>query len=84
MTLMEQITSRISLLLAGAILLAAALVLATIQQPEDCNPPELLRPHTVAAAAADSPAPTLAPPQKVVFVHVEADKSDIEVGWAEN
>ena len=78
---MEQITSRVSLILAGATLLAATLVLTTIHQPEDCNPPDVLRPHP---AAAGAPTPTLAPPQKVVFVHVEADKSDIEVGWAEN
>jgi hypothetical protein len=80
---MERITSRLSLILAGAILLAAALMLTTIHQPEDCTPPSAVGPHA-RAAAIDSPAPTLAPPQKVVFVRVEADKSDIEVGWAEN
>jgi hypothetical protein len=79
---MERTTSRISLILAGAILMAAALMLTTIRQSEDCSPPNILKPH--ADAAANAPAPTLAPPQKVVFVRVEADKSDIEVGWAEN
>jgi hypothetical protein len=28
--------------------------------------------------------PTLAPPQNVVFVRVEADKQGLEIGWAEN
>jgi hypothetical protein len=81
---MERITSRLSLILAGAILLAAAVALTTIRRPEDCRPPDILRSHANAAMAADAPTPTLAPPQKVVFVRVETDKSDIEVGWAEN
>jgi hypothetical protein len=79
---MEQITSRISVLLAGAILLVAALALTTIR-PEECSPPDILKPPMTAAIAAGAPTPTLAPPQKVVFVHVEADRSDIVVGWAE-
>jgi len=81
---MERITSRISLILAGAILLAVALLLTTIRQPDSCSPPDILRAHKDAVAAASAPTPTLAPPQKVVFVQVEADKSDIVVGWAEN
>ena len=81
---MKRITSRISLILTGAILLATVPVLMTIHRPDDCRPPDVLKPHTVAAATADAPTPTLAPPLKVVFVRVEADKSDIEVGWAEN
>jgi hypothetical protein len=28
--------------------------------------------------------PTPAPPQKMVVVHVEADRTDLEIGWAEN
>jgi hypothetical protein len=44
----------------------------------------VLQPRSDAATVADAPAPTLAPPLKVVFVRVEADKSDLEVGWAEN
>jgi hypothetical protein len=81
---MERITSRISLILTGSILLAAAVVLTTINQPDDCSPPNILKPRADAMVAADSPTPTLAPPQKVVLVQVEADKSDIEVGWADN
>ena len=80
---MEQITSRISLLLTGAILLAAAMALTTIR-PDECSPPDILKPPATAATAADAPKPTLAPPQKVVFVHVESDRSDIVVGWADN
>jgi hypothetical protein len=80
---MERTTSRISLVLAGAILLAAGVALTTVRPPEDCRPPEIVKSHAI-ATAADAPTPTLAPPQKVVFVRVEADKSDIEVGWAEN
>jgi hypothetical protein len=80
---MAQNTSR-SLILAGVILIAAAVTLATIRQPEDCGPPSGVRPNASAVAAANSPTPTLAPPQKLVLVRIEADKSDIEVGWAEN
>jgi hypothetical protein len=80
---MEQTASRICWILTGAILLTAALMLTSIR-PEECSPPDVFRPHTNAVAAANAPSPTLAPPVKVVFVHVEADKSDIEVGWATN
>ena len=80
---MERITSRISLILTGVVLLAAALALATVRQPDDCRP-DVLQPRIAAAIPADSPRPTLAPPQNVVLVQVEADKSDIEVGWAEH
>jgi hypothetical protein len=80
---MERNTCR-SLVLAGVILIAAAFLLATVDQPEDCSLRVAHRPHVDAVAAASAPTPTLAPPQKVVLVRVEADKSDIEVGWAEN
>jgi hypothetical protein len=71
----------ISFLLTGAIVSAAMTFLAT-SRVEYCGQPETLRPQT--QAAAKGPSPTLAPPQKVVVVYVEADKPDIEVGWAKN
>ena len=81
---MKQLPSRISLALSVVVLLAIAWALATIRQPDDCSPAAMVRLRVAVRTAAGAPAPTLAPPQKVVLVHVEADRSDIEVGWAEN
>ncbi len=81
---MRQAIFRSSPILSGTIFLTAALALATLHRSEDCAPPDVSRSHQATATVADGPTPTLAPPQKVVFVRVEADKSDIEVGWAEN
>jgi hypothetical protein len=69
------------LLLTGAILAAAMTMLAS-GGPEYCGRPVPVGPPIGAATAANAPTPTLAPPQKVVFVRVEADKSDLEIGWA--
>jgi hypothetical protein len=80
---MRSIVARVPLALTGAILLVAMFLLAA-SRLEYCGQPESLRPQSDAAAAAESQGPTLAPPQKVVFVQVEADKSDLEIGWAEN
>ena len=82
---MEQIASRISLILAGVILLAAALALTTIQPARRVQPAG----HSRGRTGLRRPQPMRRTrrsrlPQKVVFVHVEADKSDIVVGWAEN
>ena len=71
------------MVLTGAILLAMTAVLAT-SRPEDCGPLDIPRPHVESAASASAPTPTLAPPQNLVFVRVESDKPDIQVGWAEN
>jgi hypothetical protein len=78
----KPIASRFALILTGTILLATMVVLAT-SRPEDCDPVDIPPPH-VKATAADAPTPTLAPPQTLVFVRVESDKPDIQVGWAEN
>lgn len=81
---MRQAIFRSSPILSGTIFLTAALALATLHRSEDCIrrtfrgrikrqqpwPMDRRRPSRL--------------PQKVVFVRVEADKSDIEVGWAEN
>ena len=80
---MRSIASRISLILTGSILLAGMLLLAA-GRLEYCGRPEVLRPPSDTLTAADTPMPTLAPPLKVVFLRVEADKSDLEVGWLEN
>jgi hypothetical protein len=80
---MKSTASFIPLVLAGAILTVAMVVLCA-GRLEYCGQPEAMRPRSVAGAATDSQGPTLAPPQKVVFVQVEADKPDLEIGWLEN
>ncbi len=80
---MKSIASRVPLILTGVILLAAMILLAA-GRLEYCGQPEALRPRIDAVAAAESRRPTLAPPQKVVFIRVEADKPDLEIGWVEN
>jgi len=80
---MKPIASRFALILAGTILFGMIAVLAT-SQSEDCSPVDIPRPHVAAAAPADARTPTPAPPQNLVFVRVESDKPDIQVGWAEN
>ena len=79
---MKSIVSRIPLILTGIILLAATTLLST-RRLEYCGQPEALRPRINAAAVAETRGPTLAPPQKVVFVEVEADKPNLEIGWAD-
>ena len=77
---MKRIACRLPWLFNGVVLLAAVTLLAAARL-EYCGQPEALRPrHNM---AADTRGPTLAPPQKVVFVQIEADKPDLEVGWAE-
>lgn len=82
MTRMKVITSYICLILTGSILLTGLLLLTGWL--ECCGPSEVPQPQVAAVTAADAPTPTLAPPLQVVFVHVEADTSDLEVGWQEN
>jgi hypothetical protein len=80
---MKPIASRLALILAGTILFAAMVVLAT-SRPEDCSPLDIPKPHVGAAASANAPTPTLAPRQNLMFVRVESDRPDIQVGWAED
>jgi hypothetical protein len=81
---MKSFASRVSLVVTGVVLLSVALALANVHRAEECRPSDCLAPRTPSVAMAGSPAPTLAPPQKVVMVQIETDKSDIEVSWAEN
>jgi hypothetical protein len=80
---MKSITSHIPLIVTTTILLVAMLLLST-GRLEYCGQPEALRPRIDVAAAAERRGPTPAPPPKIVVVHVEADRSDLEIGWAEN
>jgi hypothetical protein len=80
---MKSIASRVPVILAGMVLLSVVVLLAT-SRLEYCGQPEALRPRIEAVVAAKTAWPTLAPPKKVVFIHVEADKPDLEVSWAEN
>lgn len=80
---MTQAAARLPVILAGAILLAGALLLCN-HTPEYCGRtwPGV---HSLRmASTASLTVPTLAPPQKMVVVRVEADKSDLEIQWGEN
>jgi hypothetical protein len=77
---MKPFTPPICLLLTGCILLAGLLLLTT-SRLEYCGRTDVLQPHANAEMVTNGPTPTLAPPLKVVFVRVEADKSDLEVAW---
>jgi hypothetical protein len=79
---MKPIASRLALVLSDMILLAVLVVLAT-GHSEDCSPPVIPASPASAVAAAGTPTPTLAPQHRLVFVRVESDKPDIQVGWAE-
>ncbi len=79
---MRSIASRVALVLTGVVLTAMMIVLATCR-PDDCGRVDFPK-RAAAAVVAAGPTPTLAPPQKVVFLRVESDKPDIQVGWAEN
>jgi hypothetical protein len=80
---MKLIVACLPLTLTAAILLATAMFLAS-SRLEYCDQPEALRPHTDSAIALEACLPTLAPPQKVVYLHVEADKPDLQISWAGN
>jgi hypothetical protein len=80
---MKLIASRFALALAGMILITMTVALAT-SRPDDCGLLTCPRPHATATATAGAPTPTLAPSQNLVFVRVESDKPDIQIGWAEN
>jgi hypothetical protein len=82
-TCMKSLAARVPLLLTAMILFSAAVLLAT-SRLEYCGQPEALQPRAEVAVAAKTQWPTLAPPQKTVFVRVEVDKPDLEVGWATN
>jgi hypothetical protein len=76
-----KLPARLSFLLTGIILSAVMVILAT-SRPEYCGQPSPAMPQL--PVAVDASSPTLAPPQKVVVLCVEADKPDIEIGWAKN
>jgi hypothetical protein len=80
---MRSVTSSLSLFLTGAILALTLAVLA-LDRPEYCGQPKAARSRVNVATAAGVHWPTLAPPQKTVVVRVEADRSDLEIGWVEN
>jgi hypothetical protein len=80
---MRSIASRVPLILAGVVLLSTAVLLST-GRLEYCGQPEALQPRVEAVVAAKTAWPTLAPPKNVVFIQVETDKPDLEVGWANN
>jgi hypothetical protein len=80
---MKQRTSRIFLILACGMLAGVLLVLAT-SRPESHRPTPAQQPPAAAVSQAPVGEPTLAPPREVVYIQVQADKSGLEVGWADN
>ncbi|MEN6452259.1 MAG: hypothetical protein ABFC96_17345 [Thermoguttaceae bacterium] len=80
---MKRIRSHLPLALTVTVLMAAMCLLAN-GGPEYCGRSCSPASQRTWALAANAPAPTLAPPQKVVIVQVEADKADLEVGWVED
>jgi hypothetical protein len=80
--LMELRLSHISRVLCAGVLIVAGGVLASVQW-DDCRP-VISKLSGEAASACCSPSPTLAPRPEAVVIHVEADKSDIQVSWADN
>jgi hypothetical protein len=83
MLFMKSVASHFPLLVTTALLFACMIGLATARM-EYCGQPEALRPRCPSLTAMETRSPTLAPPHELVFVHVEADKPDLEVGWAGN
>jgi hypothetical protein len=77
---MKSFSPYFCLILTGGLLMAGVMLLYT-GRLEYCGRAEVLNPHVNVQTVANAPAPTLAPPRKVVFVQVEADKSDLEVTW---
>ena len=80
---MKQITSRISLILAGGALAGVLVVLATSRQ-ESHGPTPAPRPPIAAISQIPVGEPTPAPLREVVYIQIQADKSGLEVGWADN
>ena len=80
---MKSLAASIPLMLTGAVLSAMAILLGAIRL-EYCGQPEALRPRNNAPNSTETDSPTLAPPGKVVFLQIEADKPDLEIGWMEN
>jgi hypothetical protein len=77
---MKSFAPPICLIVTGCLMLAGFLLL-TAGHLEYCGTTDLSQPQVSTQAATGAPAPTLAPPAKVVFVRVEVDKSDLEVAW---
>ena len=79
---MKQRTSRIFLLLACGVLVGILVVLAA-SRPECHSPTPVPQPPASAVSQAPVGEPTPAPPREVVYIQVQADKSGLEVGWAD-
>ncbi len=78
---MQRLVSGGLWLFTCGILTAVFVALAT-HRFEICD--ETPRPPACAATTANAPAPTPAPPRQVVTLQIQADKSGLEVSWADN
>jgi len=79
---MKQRISRFFLLLACGVL-ANVLILLAMSRPESHRPTPASQPPASAVSQASIGEPTLAPPRELVYIQVQADKSGLEVGWAD-
>ncbi len=66
-------------LITGTIVVSMMFVLGT-NRLAYCGQAELLPRHVETLAARW---PTPAPPPNVVFVHIETDEPDLQIGWAD-
>jgi hypothetical protein len=80
---MKSLSARFAVIVTASTMLAGMWLLAT-SRLEYCGLTPVPPSRTEIVTASPAPAPTLAPPQEVVFVRIEADKADLQVGWAEN
>jgi hypothetical protein len=81
--LMRRTASGALVLLTSGILIGVFVALAS-RRFEVCDETPLPRLPARVAAVANSPAPTPAPPRELVTLQIQADKSGLEVSWADN
>jgi hypothetical protein len=80
---MKKIISGGMLLLTCCVLLGVFVALANCRF-EFCDPASMAHTLPQVACNASVPTPTLAPSRELVSLQIETDRSDLEVGWAEN
>jgi hypothetical protein len=80
---MQKVASGGLLLLTCGILIGVFVCLAS-RRFEVCDETPLPRLPARVASVANSPAPTPAPPRELVTLQIQADKSGLEVSWADD
>ena len=80
---MKKIVSVAMLALTCFVLIGVLVALANARF-EVCDPAALPKAFSHVASNANAPSPTPAPPRGIVTLQIQADHSELEVGWAEN